>query len=225
MLESRIDVDSTRSISHPSEEVRDLPDVGPSAAWYPIAMSDGSPPPYRSGMATGVGVVLARRARARASPTSCTPAARALPVLGLWSLLTLPVAIGTGLVLGAGNATWGTGWVRGCSGGCARIAELDRAVAAVLIAAAVLGGVLALGVAQARGRARRRRPAQERRRAAARRGRRRRSCRCSRSARCRCYRVTRRDHGASSRRSARCRAWSCSSSAASARSCSRPACS
>jgi choline-sulfatase len=69
-----------------------------------------------------------------------------LQVLGLWSLLTLPVAIGTGLVLAAGNATWGSGWVRRLFGKFRDDEELDRTVSAVLIAAVVVAGVLILVV-------------------------------------------------------------------------------
>jgi arylsulfatase A-like enzyme len=49
-------------------------------------------------------------------------------------------------VLGAGNATWGAGWVRGLFRRLRQDGELDRRVAAILIAAAPLGGLLALGI-------------------------------------------------------------------------------
>ena len=64
------------------------------------------------------------------------------------SLLALPAAIGIGLVLGAGNATWGGGFVRRLFGRLREDRELDRALAAALIAIAVLGGVLALGLSK-----------------------------------------------------------------------------
>ena len=99
-------------------------------------------------MATGLGVVLLAGSCSRSS-TSCTPGGgcgRVQALLALWSLLALPIALGAGLVLAAGNATWGGGWVRGLFRRLRDDAELDRAVAAVLIAAAVLGGVLVLGV-------------------------------------------------------------------------------
>ena len=67
-------------------------------------------------------------------------------LLGLWALLALPIAIGTGLVLGAGNRTWGAGWLRGVFRKLRDDAELDRAVAATLIAAVVMAAVLAVGV-------------------------------------------------------------------------------
>ena len=47
------------------------------------------------------------------------------PMLALWSLIALPVAVGVGLVLGAGNATWGEGWVRALLRGF--IVDPDRA--------------------------------------------------------------------------------------------------
>lgn len=110
-------------------------------------MSDGNPPPYRSGLATGAGVVLLAGLVLAIADVVHTRGA-ALPVLGLWSLLTLPIAIGAGLVLGAGNATWGAGWVRGMFRRLREDAALDRSVAAVLIAAAVIGGVMAILVSK-----------------------------------------------------------------------------
>ncbi len=110
-------------------------------------MSEGNPPPYRSGMATGVGVVLLAGfvlALADILHTGGAP----LQVLALWSLLALPPAIGAGLVLAAGNATWGTGWVRGFFRRLRDDEDLDRMIAAILIAAVALAGVLALGVAK-----------------------------------------------------------------------------
>jgi arylsulfatase A-like enzyme len=110
-------------------------------------MSDGSPPPYRSGLATGVGVVLIAGLVLGIADVLHTGGA-ALPVLGLWSLVCLPIAIGTGLVLAAGNATWGAGWVRGLFRRLREDAALDRTVASALIAAAVVGGVMALLVSK-----------------------------------------------------------------------------
>jgi arylsulfatase A-like enzyme len=98
-------------------------------------------------MATGLGVVLLAGfvlAMADVVHTGGAP----LQVLALWSLMTLPLAVGTGLVLAAGNATWGGGWVRRLLARLRDDADLDRTVSAVLIAAAVLAGVLAIGVAK-----------------------------------------------------------------------------
>ena len=113
-------------------------------------MSDRGPPPYRSGMATGLGVVLVTGLGFAAIDAVHTGggAAPLLPILGLWSLLALPIGIGAGLVLAAGNATWGAGWLRGLFRKLRGDAELDRAVSAILIAAALLGGVLAVGVSK-----------------------------------------------------------------------------
>jgi choline-sulfatase len=108
------------------------------------------PPPYRSGMAAGLGAVLAAAAVLAAVDAVHTGGgAGHLPaLLALWALLALPPAIFAGLVLGAGNATWGTGWVRRLAGRLREDAELDRTVAAALVAAAVLAGVLVLGIAK-----------------------------------------------------------------------------
>src|SRR4051812_1187092 len=109
-------------------------------------MSD-APPPYRSGLAAGLGVVLV--AGAILGIVDVVHAGGgALPILGLWALLALPIAIGVSLVLAAGNATWGVGWVRGAFGKFRDNPELDRAVAAILIAAAIIAGVLAIVVSK-----------------------------------------------------------------------------
>jgi arylsulfatase A-like enzyme len=110
-------------------------------------MSEGNPPPYRAGMATGLGLVLASAA-ILAGIDLAHAGGGGLALLGLWALLALPVALGVGLVLGAGNATWGHGWVRGVFRKLRGDAELDRAVAAILIAAVIIGGVLALAIAK-----------------------------------------------------------------------------
>ncbi|HET9991538.1 MAG TPA: sulfatase-like hydrolase/transferase, partial [Kofleriaceae bacterium] len=110
-------------------------------------MSDGTPPPYRSGLATGLGLFLVA-GLVLALADIAHAHGGALALLGLWSLLALPLAFGSGLVLGAGNATWGPGWVRALFRRLREDRELDITVAAVLIAAAVLGGVLAIGVAK-----------------------------------------------------------------------------
>lgn len=109
------------------------------------------PPPYRSGMATGLGVVLLAGLVLGAVDVVHTgggvgPVA---PLLALWSVIALPVAVPIGLVVGAGNATWGAGWVRRGFRRLRDDAALDRAIAAGLIAAAVIGGVFALVVARA----------------------------------------------------------------------------
>ncbi len=103
--------------------------------------------PYRTGMATGLGLVLLAGLGLGLVDVAHTGGALG-PLLALWSVIVTPVAIAVGLVLGAGNATWGNGWVRG---GFRRLREdgaLDRAVAAALIAGAVVAGVLVLGVAR-----------------------------------------------------------------------------
>ena len=109
-------------------------------------MSD-APPPYRSGLAAGLGVVLLAGAVMAVADVVHAGGAP-LPILGLWSLLALPFAAATAIVLAAGNATWGHGWVRGAFGRFRADPALDRAVSAILIAAAIIGGVLALVVSK-----------------------------------------------------------------------------
>jgi len=101
-------------------------------------------------MATGLGVVLLAGLVLAAADIAHTGGGLGPvpPLAGLWSLIALPIAIGVGLVLGAGNATWGAGWVRGVFRKLRDDTEFDRAVSAVLIAAALLGGVLVLGIAR-----------------------------------------------------------------------------
>src|SRR5512135_1016210 len=99
-------------------------------------MSD-APPPYRSGLAAGLGIVLLAGAILGVADV-VHAGGGALAILGLWSLLALPIALGVGLVLAAGNATWGIGWLRGVFGKFRDNPQLDRAVAAILISAAVV---------------------------------------------------------------------------------------
>jgi len=99
--------------------------------------------PYRNGMATGVGVVLAAALVVAIADVVHTGGA-VLAVMGLWALIALPVAIGVGVVLGAGNATWGDGWVRSAFRSLREDDALDKRLAAILLAAAALGGVLAI---------------------------------------------------------------------------------
>jgi len=98
-------------------------------------------------MATGLGVVLSAGLVLAVVDIVHTRGAP-LQLLALWSLLALPVALGTGLVLAAGNATWGAGWVRRLFARLRDEPDLDRAIAAILISAAILAGILALGVSK-----------------------------------------------------------------------------
>jgi arylsulfatase A-like enzyme len=101
-------------------------------------------------MATGLGVVLLAGAVLGVADVVHTGGGGpAPPLLALWALIALPVAVAVGVVLGAGNASWGAGWVRG---GFRRLRDepvLDRAIASALIAAALIGGILVLVVAKA----------------------------------------------------------------------------
>jgi arylsulfatase A-like enzyme len=98
-------------------------------------------------MATGVGVVLGAAA-ILAVADLVHAGGGGLALVGLWAVLALPIAVGTGLVLAAGNATWGAGWVRAMFRRLRDDDDLDRAVAALLISAAFLGGVLALAISK-----------------------------------------------------------------------------
>src|SRR6187402_3329720 len=102
--------------------------------------------PYRSGMAAGLGAVLvAALALATVDIVHTGARADALPVqLGLWALIALPLGLFAGTVLGAGNATWGEGWIFGLARRLREDPELDRSMAAALVAAGGIGGVLVL---------------------------------------------------------------------------------
>ncbi len=101
-------------------------------------------------MATGVGVVLTAGLVLGFADVLHTRGGFgfAPALLGLWAIIVLPLSLATGLVLGAGNATWGHGWVRGLFRKLREDADTDRAVAAILISGAVLAGVLALAVSK-----------------------------------------------------------------------------
>src|SRR5687768_2056248 len=109
-------------------------------------MSSREPRPYIVGMATGLGVVLAAGLVLAIADVVHTGGG-ALSVLGLWAFVTLPFAIGIGLVLGAGNAQWGEGWIRGFFKRLSDDRELDRNVASGLITGALLLAALAIVVA------------------------------------------------------------------------------
>jgi len=113
-------------------------------------MSASSDRPYRSGFAAGTGVVLVAALVVGLVDVVHTGggAGAALALLALWALIALPLALAVGLVLGAGNATWGTGWI---DRGVTRLRdepELDRAVSAALIAATVMAGIFILVVSK-----------------------------------------------------------------------------
>ena len=154
-------------------------------------MSD-APPPYRSGFAAGLGVTLCAWLVLSVVDIVHTGAGAAAPaLLGLWAILALPLGFAVGIVLAAGNATWGAGWIRALFRRLREDGELDRTV---------VGDPDRGGVARRRARVRRRQardPA--RRRSAAQRPRRpiarRRGCRrdsATRARRVADYRVTRR---------------------------------
>jgi len=98
-------------------------------------------------MATGLGVVLAA-GLGLAIVDIAHAGGGFVSLLGLWALYALPFAIAVGVVLGAGNAQWGPGWVRGVFRRLREDPALDKSVAALLIAGALIAGVLALLVAK-----------------------------------------------------------------------------
>jgi len=108
------------------------------------------PAPYRSGLVTGLGVVLlAGLILALGDVVHTGGGVGFVPaLLALWAMIALPVALAVGIVLGAGNATWGEGWLRGMFRRLREDHELDRTVAAILIAAAIVGGLLALVISK-----------------------------------------------------------------------------
>ncbi|HEY4244077.1 MAG TPA: sulfatase-like hydrolase/transferase [Kofleriaceae bacterium] len=102
--------------------------------------------PYPRGLASGLGLALAAGAVVAVADIAHTGGGVALPLLAIWSLISLPIGLVLGLALGAGNATWGTGWVRAGFRAFRADPNLDAAVAGILVAAGAGGGVLALGV-------------------------------------------------------------------------------
>jgi len=99
-------------------------------------------------MATGVGVTLASALLLSIVDVVHTGGG-ALAVLGSWAVIALPMGLGLGAVLAAGNGMWGLGWVRRF---CKRLStdrELDHKVAAIAISCALLGGMLVLVIAKA----------------------------------------------------------------------------
>jgi arylsulfatase A-like enzyme len=106
--------------------------------------------PYRSGMAAGLGtVLLAAAVLAVVDILHTGIGAGHLPVqLGLWALIALPLGLFAGAVLGAGNAMWGEGWVLGFARRLRQDHDLDRSIAAALVAAGMIGGVLVLAIAK-----------------------------------------------------------------------------
>jgi hypothetical protein len=99
-------------------------------------------------LAAGLGTVLVAAAALAAYDAVHTGGGLAyLPaLLGLWALVALPIGLFAGLVLGAGNAMWGAGWVLGLAARLRADRALDRSVAGGVIAAALVGGAYAGGV-------------------------------------------------------------------------------
>lgn len=126
-------------------------DVTESAPTPPVPASQArrTAPPYRSGLATGLGVVLSAGLVLGLTDVIHTGGGVgfAPALLALWALLTVPYALFVGAVLGAGNAQWGTGFIRRFFTRLADDPELDRTVFSILYAAAVLAGVFAIVVA------------------------------------------------------------------------------
>ncbi|MEO8700687.1 MAG: sulfatase-like hydrolase/transferase [Kofleriaceae bacterium] len=96
-------------------------------------------------MATGLGVMLSA-ALVLAIVDIVHTGGGPLPLLGLWALVAIPAALGTGVVLAGGNGLWGVGWVRGFFHKLRVQPELDRTVVAILITAAIAGAILAVAI-------------------------------------------------------------------------------
>lgn len=111
-------------------------------------MSSDPAPPYRSGLAAGAGLALIAGLIVALADVVHTGEG-ALAVLGLWALVALPIAAFFGVVLGAGNATWGTGWVRRAFARLRTDDALDQKVTALVIASLVVGGGFVIVVQQA----------------------------------------------------------------------------
>lgn len=98
--------------------------------------------PYRSGLAAGVGVVLIAGLIVALADVVHTGGG-ALAVLGLWAVYALPLAAVVGVVLATGNATWGTGWIRGGFRALRADAALDKKATSLLLAGALVAAVYA----------------------------------------------------------------------------------
>src|SRR5688572_10148579 len=81
--------------------------------------------PWIAGLASGIGVVLGAWLLLALFDVIHAGGAP-LPILALWALIALPIALGTGIVLAGGNATWGLGWVRGLFRWLREDQDLDR---------------------------------------------------------------------------------------------------
>lgn len=112
--------------------------------------SDETPPPYRTGLASGVGLALVAGLIVAIADAVHT-GSFAPSLFALWAVIVLPIAIGLGIVLAAGNATWGVGFVGALLRKLRDDKPLDIAVSAAIVAAAACGGVLILVVAKAAG--------------------------------------------------------------------------
>lgn len=104
--------------------------------------------PYRSGMVTGIGVALISALILAVVDVVHTGGAP-LAVLATWAVIALPIAIGLGAVLAAGNAMWGPRWIVGFFKRLSTDRELDHKVAAIMISGGLLAGVLILVIAKA----------------------------------------------------------------------------
>ncbi|HEY5934184.1 MAG TPA: sulfatase-like hydrolase/transferase, partial [Kofleriaceae bacterium] len=102
---------------------------------------------FGDGIAAGLGLVLAS-GLVVAIADLIHAGGGGLSLFGVWALIALPIALFVGVTLGAGNVTWGPGWVRGVFRKLREDAELDKVVAGILIAAVIVGGVMAFGVSK-----------------------------------------------------------------------------
>lgn len=115
----------------------------------PASQARRTDPPYRAGLAAGLGVVLlAGLVLGLVDVVHAGGGIGFAPaLLGLWALVTVPFALFVSAVLGAGNAQWGNGFIRRFFARLVEDPELDRTVFSALYAAVVVAGVLVVVVA------------------------------------------------------------------------------
>ncbi|HPH67998.1 MAG TPA: hypothetical protein PLF40_19710, partial [Kofleriaceae bacterium] len=109
--------------------------------------------PYKDGLRTGLGVALGASTLLALfdivrSMSSGAGAGVVLPLLGMWSMLGLGFGAGLAIVLGAGNATWGTGFLRRGLATLRDNTATDRSATAIVLAAVVMAPPLIVVVAK-----------------------------------------------------------------------------
>ncbi len=109
--------------------------------------------PYKDGLRTGLGVALGASTLLALfdivrSMSSGAGAGVVLPLLGMWSMLGLGFGAGLAVVLGAGNATWGCGFLRRGLATLRDNTATDRSATAIVLSAVVMAPPLIVAVAK-----------------------------------------------------------------------------